>query len=227
MVAVHNDTLAITDWTNKKLHFITINQQSLDITKHTTRDLSFKPLGISVDSVADKLVLADYSNNGIVICDNAGNVQKRIPVKTDVQHMRCALAIDGGYVILDCSPQGRVHWVDRAGNVTHTYGQHDGEGLRNPQHMVQDSQGRLVVADTDNNRLHLIGANRQLSQYLLTEKDGIEKPTCVCLDETTGRLFVGHGSSCELSVYKWPTAAPPTADSSTHHTLHLQLGRYK
>ncbi len=91
--------------------------------------------------------------------------------------------------------------------------------------MVQDSQGRLVVADTRNHRLHLVGADTQLSQFLLTKDDGIKFPECVCLDKTTARLFVGYdynwNCNHEIRLYKWPRT------NCTQHTLDVELGRYQ
>ena len=98
--------------------------------------------------------------------------------------------------------------MDGTGGVIHTYGVGDGESLGYPHHMVLTSCGQLLVADRNNHRIHMVGANRQLSQYLLTADDGICLPRCLFLDETTSLLYVGHYDKVsrkpEVKVYKWP-----------------------
>ena len=194
MTVIHkgtDSTLVITDL-NKKLHFVTFNQNTLDITTHTVKDTTFEPRHINIHPVTGQLVIADRTNEAIVTCDTQGNTQNSIKVQTGVGLMKCAVATDDGFVILDHS-KGRVHWVDSQGRVTHTYGQGDGEGLKYPCHMMRGSQGHLVVADTDNHRLHLVDASGHLSCYLLTKSDGIQYPWCVWLDETASLLYVAHG----------------------------------
>ena len=145
--------------------------------------------------------------------------------------MQCAVATEDGFAVLDYTA-GRIHWVDRQGVVTHTYGQGDGEGLKRPWQLVTDSQGRLIVADQCNHRLHLIDGSGRLSYYLLTRDNGLHMPLSVWLDEATSLLYVIHspgGSRAprEIWVYKWPTAAPLTAANTSHsqHKLLIRVAR--
>ena len=227
-----DNTLVIADY-NKKLHFVTFNQNTMDITRCKVKGITFSPCDISIHPVTGQLVIADDTNKAIVTCDTQGNIQNRIKVRTNVGIMQCAVATDDGFVILDHSDHSRVHWVDGQGRVTHTYGQGDGEGLSYPCHMVRGSQGQLVVADTKNHKLHLVDASGQLSCHLLTQSDGIHYPYCMWLDEATSLLYVAHGLGDglhEIRTYKWPTAAPPPATPNTTHTQHrlqVKLLRYR
>ncbi len=112
------------------------------------------------------------------------------------------MACGDGYVVLDNSRRGKLHWLDQHGNIIATYE----DSLTYPWHAVDVGQGRLIVADTLGNQLHLhvIGPDRKLSQYLLTQEDGIKCPTCLYLDETTSRLFVGHDDGKEIRMYNIP-----------------------
>ena len=214
-----DNTLIIADW-YKRLHFVTFNQYNMEITRHTVKEITFRPRHISIHPVTGQLIIADYTNKAIVVCDTQGNVQNTVTVQTKVGWMGCAVATDDGYVILDGSDSGRMHWVDSQGTVTHTYGNREGEGLCKPRHMVRTSWGQLVVADTDNNRLHLVDASGGLSCYLLTRDDGIEQPYCVWLDESTSLLYVAHrpGKDMEIWVYKWPRQdRQVTVTVGTHH----------
>ena len=147
--------------------------------------------------------------------------------------MKCAVATENGFVVLDWSGNGRIHWVDREGVVTHTYGQGDDEGLVYPWQLASDSHGRPIVADESNNRLHLVDANRRLSCYLLTRDSGLQKPLSLWLDEATSLLYVtqrpgSYSDPREIRVYTWPTAALPTAVNTSHtqHTLQVKVAKY-
>ena len=217
------------------------DQNTVDITTHTVKDITFAPRHISIHPVTGQLVIADGTNKAIVTYDTQGNIQNSIKVQTDVGYMWCAVGSDDGFVILDWFGS-KVLWVDSQGRVTHTYGQGDGEGLSWPRHMVRGSQGHLVVADTDNHRLHLVDANGHLSCYLLTQSDGIQYPYCVWLDETTSLLYVAHrsGDNYEIRVYTAPPPPPPPPPplppplpplrantTYTQHTLQVKLLRYQ
>ena len=226
MTVIHkgtDNTLVITD-RNKKLHFVTFNQNTLDITTHTVKDITFTPRHISIHPVTGQLVIADDTNKAIVTCDTQGNIQNSIKVQTDVgKNHECgvqwALMMALSYLTA-LNSAGRVHWVDSQGRVTHTYGQRDGEGLNvTHMHMVRGSQGQLVVADTDNHRLHLVDASGHLSCYLLTQSDGIQYPRCVWLDETASLLYVAHrprGNGryrCTLHHHHYLEPSPPTPNT--------------
>ena len=230
-----NYTLIIADF-NKNLHFVTFNQNTMNISTHTVKSFTFTPRDISIHPVTGQLVIADDTNKAIVTCDTQGNMQSRIKVQADVGDMRCAVGTDDGFVILDSSWPGTVHWVDSEGRVTHTHGQGDiNEGLCWPCHMVRGSQGQLVFPDTQNHRLHLVDASGQFSSNLLTQSDGIQYPHSVWLDKTTSLLYVVHRPGTgnpEIRVYKWPTAAPPPPPlthntNCSQHTLQVKLCRYK
>ena len=222
-----DNTLVVTDY-NKKLHFVTFNQNAMNFTAHTVKVVTFEPGHISIHAVTGQLVIADGTNKAIVTCDTQGNIQNRIKVQTDVGILRCAVGTDDGFVILDYSWSGNVHWVDSQGRVTRTYGQSDGENLKWPWHMVRGSQGQLVIADTNNHRLHLVDASGQLLCYLLTQSDGIKYPYCVWLEETTSLLYVAHQSGHKPEIRAVYTPRPIRANTTyAQHTLQVKLLSYK
>ena len=227
MTATHDNTLVITSL-NKTLHFVTVIQHNMDIATHSVKDITFEAQHISIHPATGQLVIADKTNKAIVLCDTEGNMQQRINIQTDVGRMQCAVATEDGFAVLDYTAS-RIHRVDRQGVVTHTYGRGDGEDLHSPWQLARDSQGRLIVADQKNYRLHLVDANGRLSCYLLTRDNGLKYPLSVWLDEATSLLYVTHwpGSS-EIWVYKWPTAAAPAAanSSDSQHKLLIRVARY-
>ncbi len=42
-------------------------------------------------------------------------------MKTDVDYVWCAVDTDDGYVVLDTTNRGRVHLLDKQGDVTHMF----------------------------------------------------------------------------------------------------------
>ena len=228
------NTLVIADYW-KKLHFVTFNQHNMKITRHTVKNITFKPRHISIHPVTGQLVIGDYINKAIVVCDTQGNVQNTVTMQTKAGYMQCAVATDDGYVTLDNSNLGRLHWVDNQGRVTQTYCNREGEGLCNPRHMVRTSWGQLVVADIGNSRIHLVDASGGLSCYLLTGDDGIEQPHCVWLDEATSLLYVAHrpGNHKEIWVCKWHRNISPMGVyvygkwPRLRYGLHVTVGPHK
>lgn len=59
--------------------------------------------------------------------------------------------------------------------------------------MAVDQEGRVIVADLQNDKIHLIDPSGRLLQFLLTQDDGIMGPMCVYIDEEAGLLYVAHG----------------------------------
>ena len=210
-------TVVISD-NNMKLHFITLDKTSLGIRNQFAEVIGFTPGRITTDRETGKLIVADCTKKQIVCHDD----NWKISVQGSIQFMVCAAATSDGYVVAD-NNQGAVHWVDSQGRITQTYGQRTLESMSSPRHITGDSQGRLLVVDEGNHRLHLLDCNGQLSRYLLTQDDDIHNPTCVCLDENSSRLYVAHGNQTnfEVRVYKWPPGRPSTL---TKHTLTMQLG---
>ena len=215
-------TVVITD-RNKKLHFIAVSKSSLEIIRLLAVGIHFTPCRITTDRKLGKLVVANWLQNQIVCYDRRYFMYS---IQLGTGNITCAADTGDGYVALDNTVENRVHWVDEHGRRTWTYGQHDGEGMSNPCHITQDGQGRLLVVDMGNHRLHLLDAGGQLSRYLLTQDDGIRHPTCVCLDENASRLYVAHGQypNVEVRVYKWPPGRPY---NRAKYKLNVQLWNYQ
>lgn len=59
-----------------------------------------------------------------------------------------------------------------------------------PNDIAIDHNGRLLVAVSNDNAVHLLDKNLTFLKLLMTEEDGLERPTSVALD-TEGYLYVG------------------------------------
>ena len=200
---------------NNSLHFVKILPQTLAVKDHKMYPIGYEPGYISMVPGEQLLVVVNRTDEKIVVCDFE-KVKKRVTPREEFVDMRCALTNNAKknefeFVILDSDDPGRIIWVDEQGNDLHTYGPSQGdrngrEYLNNPCAIVQDKRGRLIVADTTNHRLHLIGAGKEWSGHLLTKKDGIRLPDCLFLDEKKGHLIVADGFAPRqprIRVYKW------------------------
>ena len=194
---------------NKMLLRVHIHPETLAIKSREIYDISYEPGRISMVPGEQVLVVVNRTDEKIVLFDF--DEMKTVAPRKEFPNMRCALTnkAKNEYVVLEGDDPGRVIWIDKQGRVRHTYGASDEDGceyLNNPYAIVQDGTGRLIVADTANDRLHLIGADKRWSRYLLTKKDGLHLPDCLFLDEKEGQLIVADGLSPRrprIRVYNW------------------------
>ena len=61
-----------------------------------------------------------------------------------------------------------------------------------PSHLAVDSRHQILVADTNNNRIRLLGPSLEHIHDLITSKHGLKKPVKMCIDGITGRLLVAN-----------------------------------
>jgi len=65
-----------------------------------------------------------------------------------------------------------------------------------PLHLSLDSEGRVLVADWDNDRILLLNNELQLQRVLIDTNSQVKlwSPRRLCYDELTSRLYVAHSS---------------------------------
>jgi len=71
-----------------------------------------------------------------------------------------------------------------------------------PRHLSLDSEGHVLVADLDSNRILLLNSQLQLQRVLVDTNSQVKlrKPEQLCYNELTSQLYVLHSiSSKELS----------------------------
>ena len=64
-------------------------------------------------------------------------------------------------------------------------------------HLSLDSEGRVLVADYDNDRILLLNNELQLQRVLIDTNSQVKlwRPLRLCYDELTSRLYIAHRSS--------------------------------
>lgn len=220
LVSSSDGTVVITDegTDGGKLHFVKIST-NFSLTHLRVKKLPVKDTGsVSVSRETGELIIAHSSS--FIICDQHGDVQRQVNMPDG--YLGCVLGIDSRYAVMSYM-NGSIRWVDQEGNCSHAYGTEDIDRMKNPRHMITDNERRLIVADSDNNRLHLLDTSGHLSQFLLTKDDGITYPVCIFIDEPSAKLYVAHqpGQSQEVWVYRW------IGDSrNTNFRLDVQLNKF-
>ena len=73
--------------------------------------------------------------------------------------------------------------------------------VESPDHLSLDSEGRVLVADCLNHRILLLNSELQLQRVLIDTNSQVKlrRPTRLCYDQRTSRLYVAHDRDCEWS----------------------------
>jgi len=87
-----------------------------------------------------------------------------------------------------------VSEVDVSGRVLRSF-----TDVSDPRHLSLDSEGHLLVADEDNNRILLLSSKLQLQRVLIDTNSQVKlwRPRRLCYNELTSQLYVLHYSSVE------------------------------
>jgi streptogramin lyase len=93
--------------------------------------------------------------------------------------------------------------VDKSGHHRFTYKGQQSQYKFSPYGICSDVDGHVLVCDFHNNSVHLLDQDGHLLSMLLTrEKDGIDSPRALCVDDKHN-LYLGQIYSKEINVYKY------------------------
>jgi len=89
-----------------------------------------------------------------------------------------------------------VSEVDVTGCLLRTF-----TDVRAPRHLSVDSEGRVLVADSYNDRILLLNSELQLQRVLIDTDSQVKLlwPTRLCYDELRSQLYVAHDRYSEDS----------------------------
>ncbi|XP_063447217.1 uncharacterized protein LOC134726729 [Mytilus trossulus] len=155
------------------------NTEKEMVTKVITLDRACWGLSFSNNSLAVGL-----STDKIRIIDLEGNTLKSIQVESES---------DLEYLVY-CND--RVIYSDYEGKAVYCY---DGSGkqiwqytqdLSGPMGLCIDIYGNIIVADVGSYRIIVISKDGQNSTILISEKDGLEDPGCICFKHNESSGFI-------------------------------------
>ncbi|XP_062614897.1 E3 ubiquitin-protein ligase TRIM71-like [Saccostrea cucullata] len=72
----------------------------------------------------------------------------------------------------------------------------------NPRWVATDSLGHILIADRDNDAVHLISQDGNFLSYILTEDDGISRPWGISVDTSDNLWMVEQDKAC-VKVYQY------------------------
>ena len=140
--------------------------------------------------------LSEYNPDGKLI--------HRINLPSAIDHPWRAVALDERVWVVS-------HGASRASSTSHRVclidGQHkqmtsshggapgaDIHHLNKPRSLIVDAEGRFWVADCCNNRVKVLANHLDNPVELLNADDKLNGPTCLCLSDNDGVLYVGQRS---------------------------------
>ncbi|XP_071155301.1 uncharacterized protein [Mytilus edulis] len=104
-----------------------------------------------------------------------------------------------GDVYCTTSRGNKVFVVTSDGKEREIYSSSD---LKNPYGLAVDNNGDVFVAGRSSNNIHRISHDGQTHDIVLTEHDGIDKPTGLSYNCETGELLVINDDSKTVNIYQ-------------------------
>ena len=103
----------------------------------------------------------------------------------------------------------QVSEIDASGSVLRSFGHERGIGpdrLNEPHHVIIDSIGRVLVADTGNRRVILLteqlGLDRVLANFDVSNRPEMTRPYRLCLIDDLAQLVVSYVDSRDVNVFR-------------------------
>lgn len=206
-----NNTVAISDFYSKRIHLVTVSltgDKHVEHQDHVIWKLVFQPSDVSSFKV--NLLLVASMRGEVSVFTEDGKHIGTIKIDHDIEKLYSAIYAGNEMILVDCNDEdSAILWANLQGKVTRCYdGKKDNEQtMDDPLHVLQDDKGQLLVADHDNNRIHLLDKEGKFQQFLLQRGDGVYKPRRIHLAKcgSKPRLFVGCGGigDAQVRVYDY------------------------
>jgi len=158
-----------------------------------------QPVGVAQTPDGDVLV-TDWVSGAVHVFDEVGAALRHFPCACEAAGY---VAAGAGVVAVTDWKQNQVKMFARDGGFRYQYGR-PGSGpgqLDHPYGVCVDRYGHVIVADTWNNRVHLVSEDGKFIRFLVTKDDGLQWPQGVALDRKGNLVVVEqHG---QVKIYKY------------------------
>lgn len=150
----------------------------------------------------DLLVVTCWSRDTseIVLTDTYG-VGKRVIVTANRTPFNMPWYVSASNDVIRVSDWGfnKVTFLTLSGQILSQYSD---SALMGTMGIFSDPEGNVYVCGRDTNNIHQVGSDGGKVQTILTERDGIEKPLCVCHCPLDNRLVVTSWMSDTVQVFR-------------------------
>ncbi|ESO04620.1 hypothetical protein HELRODRAFT_191655 [Helobdella robusta] len=148
-----------------------------------------QPVGIC-QSTNGEILVAEWMTGEVLGFDEIGNIVRKFPcLSKNPAYLSCCLECD--HLIVSDWKTHRIRVFHWNGNLIGTFGSTQGsdiDQLDHPHGVSSDSENRIIVCDSWNNRLLLLNWKGRFIGNLLTNKEGLRWPQASAL--TKNYLFV-------------------------------------
>ena len=193
----YNNCLYASDNRNDSIHRVDLSGSNAVMkwfmNKVKKWSVARSPRGLSVNTEHNLLVVSGGERK-LQIFTTHGTLLQNIQLQADIQFPRHALQMSTGQFLV--SHHGSLHrvclvGVDRA--VVRSYGGQKGSQMDGPRGLAVDNEGRILVADSDNNRLLVIDQSLSSAHEMSVCVDGgLECPDSLWYDQSRRRLYIGE-----------------------------------
>ena len=154
------------------------------------------PAGLSVNSGHNLLVVSEDQSK-LQIFTTHGTLLQNIQLQADVEYPCHAVQLPTGqFLVSHFGSLHRVCLVGVDGAVVRSYGGKMGSQLTQmncPRGLSIDREGRVLVADEDNNRLLVIDQSLSSAHEMSVCVDGgLKGPFSLWYDQSRRRLYIGE-----------------------------------
>jgi len=188
----HNNCLYASDWDNDSIHRLQLSGSNAVMKWSAARH----PAGLSVDSEHNLLVVSqDESKLQIFMTD--GTLLQDIQLREDIGGPWHAVQLPTGQFLVSRSDSlHRVYAVGIGGAVVCSYGGKIGSQLKQMNKirgLTVDGEGRVLVADWNNDRLLVIDQSLSNAHEMSVCVDGgLKGPRSLWYDQSRQRLYIGE-----------------------------------
>jgi len=195
----HNNCLYASDWYNDSVHRVELSGRNAVMKWSVGR-----PVGLSVNSEHNLLVVS-RDERKLQIFTTRGTLLQNIQLQADIKRPRHAVQLPTGqFLVSHYGSLHRVCLVGVDGAVVRSYGGQAGSQLtqmNGPEGLAVDREGRVLVADQNNNRLLVIDQSLSSAHEISVCVDGgLKGPYSLWYDQSRRRLYIGEWVGGRLIV---------------------------
>ena len=201
-------TVIVSDHDEKNLHVLTLrdSEGTVVLQEHKIWKLRFRPADVTTFK-GNKLAILGMETGMVHVMTEDGEYLNKVSLAISPSENRLYSAFISKSLIVSANcnyMKSVVIWADKTGKIIRSYGgkKQGHEPLNKATQVIEDNEGRFIVADEGNDRLHLVSEDGKFLQFLLQKSDGLKFPRRLHLDTSKARprLFVGYGLGSKVRV---------------------------